>query len=133
MNLFIVKKYFIIGVGFGAGFFIALVLVLMIDRYTGMLECHIPLFSVRNDHVRIDFINESTENIQSIHVNGIISTGEIESGERKVIMFPHNGEGTYFFSVDFSSGKVLTENERYIEGGYFLTEHIYSDRVETDF
>ena len=99
-----------------------------------LTDYKIPLFSVPNGQVRVDFVNKSEENIKSISL--FPHTDKIENikvGERRSITFEHSGEGTYQFIVNFDSGKQINEGERYIEGGYFVTENIYNNEVKTDY
>ncbi|WP_027419002.1 hypothetical protein [Crocinitomix catalasitica] len=107
---------------------------LVLNKQYALTYYKIPLFSVPNGQVRIDFVNKSNENIKSISL--FPSTAKVENikvGERRTVTIEHAGEGTYQFIVNFDSGKQINEGERYVEGGYFLTENIYNNEVKTDY
>jgi hypothetical protein len=107
---------------------------LFLNKQYALTDYEIPLFSVPNGQVRVDFINKSNENINSISL--FPSTEKIENikvGERRTVTFEHSGEGNYQFIVNFDSGNQIKEGGRYIEGGYFVTENIYNNEVKTDY
>jgi hypothetical protein len=107
---------------------------LVLNKQYALTDYEIPLFSVPNGQVRVDFVNNSDENIKSISL--FPTTDKIENikvGERRTVTFEHSGEGTYQFIVNFDSGNQIKESERYIEGGYFVTENIYNNEVKTDY
>lgn len=128
------KKWLLVGGGIGIGFVFAILLVLMINRYTGMFQTHVPYFSQPEGHVRVDFVNETSEDIQTISFdNRPIHFNNLEAGERKTVLFPHLGEGVVSYKIIFDEVDTLEISGHYIESGFFITEHIYKDRVETDF
>lgn len=107
---------------------------LVLNKQYALTNYEIPFFSVPNDHVRVDFVNNADENIRSISFSP--SSEKIENikvGERRTVTFEHTGEGSYQFIVNFDSGNQIKENERYIESGYFITENIYDNEVKTDY
>ncbi len=107
---------------------------LILNKHYNLTDYDITLFSGQKEQVRVDFVNKSDENIQSITI--FSSSGKIENikvGESRSITFKHSGEGTYQFVVNFDSGKQIKEGERYIEAGYFVTEYIYNNDVKTDY
>jgi len=108
---------------------------LFINKQYALTSYNIPLFSVPNGHVRVDFINKSNENIKSISLFPDTETiKNIKVGERRTVTFEHSsGEGAYQFIVYFDSGNQIKDGERYIETGYFLTENIYNNEVKTDY
>lgn len=108
--------------------------VLILNKQYSLTGYKIPLFSVPNGHIRIDFVNKSDKNIQSILL--FPNVGRIENikvGERRTITFEHSGEGTYQFVVNFDYDNQIKESERYIESGYFITENIYNNEVKTNY
>lgn len=75
---------------------------LFLNKQFTLTDYKIPLFSVPNGQVRVDFVNKSEENIKSISL--FPHTDKIENlkvGERRSITFEHSGEGTYQFIVNF--------------------------------
>ena len=89
---------------------------------------------VPKGHVRVDFENKSSENIKSIVLPLLDKQiSNLKVGEEETITFPNRGEGTYQFIVTFESGKQLKEGERYVEGGYAVTEYIFDTCVETEY
>jgi|GEM_PF-3180223 len=107
---------------------------LVLNKQYALTDYRIPLFSVPNGQVRVDFVNKSDENIKSISLFPYTDKIEnIKIGERRTATFEHSGEGTYQFIVNFDSGNKIKEGERYIEGGYFVTESIYNNEVKTDY
>lgn len=107
---------------------------LILNKQYSLTKYEIPLFSVPNGHVRVDFVNKSDENIQSISLfPNAVKIENIKVGERRTVTFEHSGEGTYQFVVNFDSGNQLKESERYIERGYFITENIYNNVVKTNY
>jgi len=109
---------------------IAFVGFLFVNRQIGYFD--IPLFSVPRDSVRIKFKNDSDRTIKAIHVNGQ-TIQSIESGDDYIYTYKHSGEGTYQFEVEFENGDKINEGERYVESGYYLTEIINSNSVETKY
>lgn len=108
--------------------------LLILNKQFALTEYKIPLFSVPQGHVRVDFVNHSDEDIRSILFPLTESKIEdIKVGERRTILYEHSGEGIYLFTVNFNSGKQLIESERYVEGGYFMTEYIYNSQVKTEY
>lgn len=105
--------------------------LLLINKEKGYFN--IPLFSVPSGHVRIKFINESPEVIQSIKRKRGLSSPVITNLKpytSDYILIKHSsGEGTCDFSVVFESGKTLSCSEAYIEPGYYLTYTIQQDSV----
>ncbi|PZE17182.1 hypothetical protein DNU06_07875 [Putridiphycobacter roseus] len=105
---------------------------LVLNKQYALTDYKIPLFSVPNGQVRVDFVNKSKENIKSISL--FPNSEKIENikvGERRTLTFEHPREGTYQFKVNFDSGNQIIAGNRYIEGGYFVTENIYNKVVET--
>ena len=81
-------------------FIISSVIFLVLNKQYALTGYKIPLFSVPNGQVRIDFINRSNENIKYITL--VSHTHKIENikvGERRTITFDNAGEGIYKFIV----------------------------------
>ena len=113
---------------------IIVIAVLYLNKQYALTHYKIPLFSTPIGKVRIDFVNKSDEVIKSISLSPSSEKIEnIEVGERRSVTFKQSGEGTYQLTVHFASGKQLTEGERYVESGYFLTENIYNDKVNAKY
>jgi hypothetical protein len=107
---------------------------LLSNKHLQLTSFHIPLFSVPSGYVRVDFVNKSDETIKFISLSSSeLNIKDIKIGERRTVIFKHSGDGTYQFVVEFSSGKKIKESDRYIEGGYFLTESIFSNEVKTKY
>lgn len=111
--------------------------LLFINKETAYFN--IPFFNVPSGHVRVDFINKSSEKIQDIitfkgipSFKGVSSHGisNLESNATKPLFIKYTGgEGVLDFSITFQSGKKLSCTDVYIEQGYHLTYAIYSDSV----
>lgn len=111
--------------------FIGLSVFLFLNKHYALVGFSIPFFNAPNGMVRVDFVNESDESIRSIVlIVPSVTITNIDIGERRSIMFEHSGEGTVDYVVVFNSGKRLNFTN-YIEGGYFLTERIRSNGVES--
>jgi hypothetical protein len=109
---------------------IVLIGLLLVNKQIGYAD--IPFFSVPNDSVRVRFINDSDKTISTIKINGqTIKT--IKTGDYFIYTYKHSGEGTYQFEVEFETGKKLKEKQRYVEAGYYLTEIIKNNSVETKY
>ena len=113
---------------------IGAIVFLIVNKQYSLTKYQIPFYSVPDGQVRVDFVNNSDQNIQSISL--FPSTNKIENiqvGERRTVTFKQSGEGTYQFIVNFDSGDQLVESERYIERGYFITENIHNNQVITNY
>jgi hypothetical protein len=123
------------------GFLLFSVGLLFINKETGYFN--IPFFNVPSGHVRVDFINKSSEKIQDITTfKGIPSfkrvsshgISNLESNATKPLFIKYaGGEGILDFSITFQSGKKLSCTDVYIEQGYHLTYTIYSDSVHVTY
>ncbi len=110
---------------------IALIGFLVINKQIGCI--YIPLFSVPNNSVRVKFKNESDQPIKAIYINGQ-TINSLKIGESYIYTYKHSsGEGTYQFEVEFEKGNKLKEQERYVEEGYYITEIIKNNSVETQY
>jgi hypothetical protein len=104
---------------------------LVINRQIGYF--YIPLFSVPNNSVRVKFKNESDQPIKAIYINGQ-TINSLKIGDSYIYTYRHSsGEGTYQFEVEFERGNKLKEQERYVEEGYYITEIIKNNSVETHY
>lgn len=109
---------------------ISLVCFLAVNKAVGFI--YIPLFCVPTDSVRVKFINESNQPIKSIYINNEI-INSLQIGEKHIFTFKNTGEGTYQFEVEFTNGRRLKEQERYVEEGYYVIERIKNNTVETEY
>jgi hypothetical protein len=109
---------------------IILIGLLFVNKQVGYFD--IPFFNVPKDSVRIKFINDSDKTISAIKINGqTIKT--IKVGDYFIYTYKHSGEGTYQFEIEFETGKKLKEKQRYVEAGYYLTERINNNSVDTEY
>ena len=98
---------------------------LFLNKEYQLLGYDIPFFSVPHGMVRVDFINDGDETIESISIDTIDEPiRDIAVGERRSVTFEHIGEGSYHFKATFISGKEVEGEQTYIEAGYFLTERV---------
>lgn len=110
---------------------IAITAFLIINKQVGYFN--IPLFNVPHNSVRVKFINESNQSIKAIYINGQ-TINSLKFGDSYIYTYEHSsGEGTYQFEVEFENGNKLKDQERYVEKGYYITEIVKNNSVETQY
>lgn len=114
--------------------FSCLILFLYLNKNYSLSEQDIPLYSVPDGKVRIDFTNESSEEIRSIQMIGAAfrKVQHLEKKERRTVLFQHKGEGTISYELEFVSGRKLKATH-YIERGYFIREFIFDTLIKTKY
>ncbi len=110
---------------------ITIICLLILNKQIGYINA--PFFSVPNDCVRVKFKNESTKTIKTLQIFNGPTIKNLKNGESYLYTYKHSGEGTYQFVVEFLNGDKLIEDERYVEAGYYNTEIIKRNSVETQY
>ena len=115
--------------------FLGVFLFLYLNKQFALSDSDIPLYSVPDGKVRIDFINKSSEEIGKISIAGSAFKliKHIKQNERRTLVFTHSGEGTIIYTVEFASGRTLKGTEHYIERGFFIRDFIYDTLIKTKY
>ena len=114
-------------------FVLLLIIFLLSNKYYALTSVNIPYFNKPNGYVRIDFINNSDEEIsQIIFKDKQVTLKNIPSNKRKTVLLKHKTDSTYAFTVYYKSGKKLVSRGAFIDGGYFIKEYILNNTTKIE-